>query len=113
MWFCPELGKPCYPVPAYRELVGDGLAMLFQRALPECENDAALKEDCMHRFEQAYAKCWNNRSKPYDGIDTLLKKLSERSVSLSVLSNKADAFTKQCVSHFFRGTRFRPCFGAI
>ena len=106
-----DLGKPTYPVSEYRVLVGDGLAMLFQRALPECETDASLKADCMHRFEQAYSRCWNNRSKPYDGIETLLKKLSQRSVSLSVLSNKGDTFTKQCVSHFFGDIRFAHVLG--
>ncbi len=106
-----DLGRPIYPILEYRELVGDGLAMLFQRALPECEYDPELKATCMHLFEEAYSSCWNNRSKPYNGIDDLLKKLTERSVSLSVLSNKADAFTKRCVAHFFRDIQFAYVLG--
>ncbi len=106
-----ELDKPTYPVSAYKELVGDGLAMLFQRALPECESQPELKSECMRRFELAYSGCWNNQSKPYDGIEDLLKILNKRSVSLSVLSNKADAFTKRCVKHFFGNVRFEQVLG--
>ena len=51
-----ELGKPTYAVSEYKQLVGDGLAMLFQRALPECEVKPELKADCMRRFEHAYAE---------------------------------------------------------
>ena len=106
-----ELDRGTYPVAEYKELVGDGLAMLFERALPDCASFPALKADCMRRFEEAYSACWNNRSKPYDGIPELLETLCERSVTLSVLSNKADAFTKRCVEHFFPGVRFEHVLG--
>ena len=106
-----EMNKTTYPVSKYKELVGDGLAMLFQRALPECEGQPELKADCMRRFEAAYSDCWNNQSKPYDGIRDLLEILSERSVSLSVLSNKSDVFTKHCVQHFFSNIRFDHVLG--
>lgn len=106
-----ELGKPTYPVSDYKQLVGDGLAMLFQRALPECEVKPELKADCMRRFEHAYSECWNNQSKPYEGIVELLKNLNDRSVSLSVLSNKAEDFTKRCVQHFFGNITFAYVLG--
>jgi len=106
-----DLGKSAYSLSEYKYLVGDGLGMLFQRALPECETSAELKAECMHRFQEAYADCWNNRSKPYDGIVELLKKLSEHSVSLSVLSNKGDTFTKRCVSHYFGSVSFDHVLG--
>lgn len=106
-----ELDKPTYPVSAYKELVGDGLAMLFQRALPECESQPELRVECMRRFEAAYSGCWNNQSKPYDGIEELLKILNQNAVSLSVLSNKADAFTKRCIQHFFGNVRFQHVLG--
>ena len=107
-----ELGKPTYSVSEYKQLVGDGLAMLFQRALPECEVEPGLKADCMRRFEHAYAECWNNQSKPYDGIIELLENLNGRSVSLSVLSNKAEDFTKRCVQHFFGNSDICLRFGS-
>ena len=106
-----DLGRTTYPVVDYKELVGDGLGMLFERALPECITSPELKADCMRRFEEAYSECWHNRSKPYDGIPELLEKLNARSVTLSVLSNKADAFTKRCVEYFFENARFSYVLG--
>lgn len=106
-----DLGRATYPVADYKQLVGDGLGMLFERALPDCIALPDLKMDCMRRFEEAYSECWNNRSKPYDGIQELLDKLNVHSVTLSVLSNKADAFTKRCVEHFFKSSQFSHVLG--
>ena len=101
-----EMGKPTYPWQDYNQLVGDGVAMLFQRALPECEARPELKLECMERFDAEYSKCWSIRSKAYEGIDTLLDSLTERELSLSILSNKPEPFTKKCVSYFFPKTQF-------
>jgi phosphoglycolate phosphatase len=101
-----QLGKPTYPLPDYRYLVGDGVAVLFQRALPECETDASLKAECMRLFEESYRHEWNKRSKPYEGIVSLLESVSLTGMKLGVLSNKPDPFTKQCANHFFPTVRF-------
>lgn len=106
-----EFGKPTHPVSEFKYLVGDGVGVLFQRALPECIEDPDLRQRCMHRFEQVYAGCWNNRSKPYDGILELLDFMNQQGKSLSVLSNKPDAFTKKCVSHFFEPIPFQYVLG--
>lgn len=106
-----DLNKPTYSIDEYNYLVGDGVGMLFQRALPECEADPELKQRCMKQFEAAYSRCWHNCSKPYEGIMELLKILQARSLSLSVLSNKPDAFTKVCVEHFFGEFQFAHILG--
>ncbi len=106
-----EMGKPTYPIEEYRYLVGDGVGMLFQRALPECEENPSLKAECMNRFEHAYSQQWNNRSKPYAGIVEMLDALMARSMSISVLSNKPERFTKECVAHFFGGIPFAHVLG--
>ncbi len=106
-----DLGRPTHPIADYRYLVGDGVAVLFQRALPECSHDPRLHERCMSMFEAAYATQWHNRSKPYDGIVSLLKRLRQSNLQLAVLSNKPDGFTKKCVEHFFGEIDFRTVVG--
>jgi phosphoglycolate phosphatase len=101
-----DLGKPTYPLADYRFLVGDGVSVLFQRALPECEADPDLKSECMKRFEACYLEEWNKRSKPYDGILELLNSLGRTSIKLGILSNKPDAFTKLCAKFFFPKVAF-------
>lgn len=106
-----ELGKPTYPIADYRYLVGDGVSVLFQRALPETQDDSSLREACMTKFQEAYSATWHNRSKPYDGIEKLLDALVSAELPLCVLSNKPDAFTKKCVAHFFPNVRFHTVLG--
>jgi phosphoglycolate phosphatase len=106
-----DLGSPTHPVSEFKTLVGDGVGMLFQRALPACREDLKLRDECMRRFDEAYTLCWNNRSKPYDGIVNLLHLLVQNGLSLSVLSNKPDAFTKKCVEHFFGDIEFAHVLG--
>lgn len=101
-----SLGGPSYSVADYRYLVGDGVSMLFQRALPQCATDEELRVECMRRFETAYSNCWKNHSKPYDGILELLILIRSTDLKLGILSNKLDPFTKKCASHFFPSISF-------
>lgn len=101
-----RLGYEEHPLEAYKYLVGDGVRVLFERALPICKNDIVLHERCISEFESIYAEEWNIRSKPYDGIVELLEKLGKRGHKLAILSNKPDSFTKKCASYFFSSIHF-------
>ncbi len=96
---------------AYKTLVGDGVAVLFQRAWPATIADPHLLEQAVTAFQTSYAKQWNNRSKPYDGIEILLNRLQAGAMTLGVLSNKPDQFTKQCIDHFFANIQFSSVAG--
>jgi phosphoglycolate phosphatase len=86
--------------------VGDGVAVLFQRAIPEAVADSDLLAMAMERFQEMYAEEWHKRSKPYDGIDDLLFWLQQQPMSMSILSNKPDQFTKLCTAHFLSKFQF-------
>jgi phosphoglycolate phosphatase len=100
------LGERTYPLDDFRTLVGDGVAVLFLRAIPSCQLGSELHNQAMELFQEYYAQEWNKRSKPYDGIDDLLFSLQEAQIPLTVLSNKLDEFTKKCVGHYFPSIRF-------
>ncbi len=95
-----SLGREPYSLDSFRTLVGDGVAVLFQRAMPEVIDDASLLATAMDRFQEFYAEEWHKLSKPYDGIEDLLFWLQGQPLTVSILSNKPDQFTKLCVSHF-------------
>jgi phosphoglycolate phosphatase len=101
-----ELGRPTHEISAYQFLVGDGVSVLFQRALPDTIDDPGLMSRCMELFESAYSEEWNKRSKPYDGITLLLNSLVEARLRVGVLSNKPEEFTKRCSTHFFPDVPF-------
>ncbi|MCU0713661.1 MAG: HAD family hydrolase [Pirellula sp.] len=101
-----ELGKPTHPIPAYQFLVGDGVSVLFQRALPQTIADHALMSQCIKLFEEAYSEEWNKRSKPYNGIPILLNSLLEARLRVGILSNKPEEFTIRCSNYFFPNVPF-------
>jgi phosphoglycolate phosphatase len=94
------------PVERYRTFVGDGVATLMERLIPETSEDASLRAACAASFAVNYEQQWNKTSKPYEGITELLNSLAFRGMNMAVLSNKPDSFTHRCVSHFFPTIRF-------
>jgi phosphoglycolate phosphatase len=96
-----QFGQAEHSIERYKTLVGDGVAVLFQRAWPQTCVDQVLLTEVVEAFEASYAKSWNQASMPYSGIETLLERLAEEGLTLGVLSNKPDRFTKQCIRHFF------------
>ncbi len=94
-------GAPTYPVAAYRHFVGEGVRVLFERSLPQASGVDETLAACVDQFREAYAQCWNDQTRPYDGIEDLLGTLVSRGVSVAVLSNKPDVFTKACVQEYF------------
>jgi phosphoglycolate phosphatase len=104
-------GFPAHEQDSYRQFVGDGVQVLFERSLPRAACTAERVAACADDFRQAYAECWHIRTHPYDGIEALLSTLVTRNVRLAVLSNKPDNFTKACVREFFRECPFEAVLG--
>ena len=92
-----QLGCPARALAEYKRFVGDGLRMFATRALPDDRRDEATLERCCRIFRDAYAGCWNVKTRAYDGVNDLLDALTERGLALAVLSNKPDEFTRMMV----------------
>ena len=107
-----RLGLPSHPPEAYRYFVGDGLANLARRALPAERRDAATIEELKALFNQDYAGHWADKTRPYEGIASLLDELASRSRPMAILSNKPHAFTVEMVKHFLGVWRFSAVYGA-
>ena len=91
--------------------IGDGVAMLFRRALPPGLADDGLVERCVAGFHIAYSRSWDVRTRPYDGIPELLDALAGRGLALSVLSNKPDGFTRMIGGRYLARWPFRAVVG--
>src|SRR3954467_15051234 len=72
------LDLPTHPPAAYRRFIGDGVAMLFRRAPPPRRVEPGPGARCVAGFEATYARTWNVRTRPYDGIPELLDDLTAR-----------------------------------
>lgn len=107
-----KLGYEQHPLSAYATLVGDGVRVLFERALgTDSATDEELIDKCMTLFNEIYADRCTEQSVLYPGIESLIDELHQRDMALAVLSNKPDRFTKLIVKHFFGASKFRVVLG--
>lgn len=94
---------PEYPVDAYRYMVGDGVKMLARRAAGERTD---LTDSLLKTYQAYYQNHNRERTRPYEGIEEMLRALQERGVKLCVFSNKPHADTCRVVAHYFPQIRF-------
>lgn len=106
-----ERGYPEHDATLYATFVGDGAAMLMERALPPEARAPEHVAECVTAFQVAYAHHWDQRSEMYDGIPELLTELCRRGIRLSVLSNKPHHYTTLCMTHYFKGWPFEVVLG--
>ena len=104
-------GYPQHELAAYRYFVGNGIAKLIERALPE----EARQEENISRLRSAFVSHYQthktNLSKPYPGIPELLESLHEQNILLAVASNKYHQGTVELVRHFFGESLFSIVLG--
>ncbi len=88
-----ELNCPTHSLEQYRYFVGDGAKVLIENAMPKYVSKNCLN-DALNLFIQLYEQNLHTNTKPYEGIKSLLNKLVEQNIPISILSNKPDKFTK-------------------
>ncbi len=96
-------GLPPHPVDAYRRMVGEGAAVLAQRAVGA---RADLEVDVLAAYLGGYDQHLVERTRAYAGVEALLDGLGARRVPMAVLSNKPDPATRAVVEHLFGLARF-------
>lgn len=108
-----RMGWPTHPVDAYRWFVGNGVAILVQRALPEDQRRESIIEKCVQAMRTEYARRWAKQTRLYAGVAELLKKLAAGNMPLNILTNKPDDAAQEMVRHFFPTTPFHIVAGAV
>ncbi len=105
-------GFPAHPVEAYRGFVGEGIANLVQRALPErCADERTVQQHVSAMIEE-YGRRWAEHTRPYPEIPELLHALTVRKFKMAVLSNKMDSFTRDMVKTLLGDWQFEEVLGA-
>ncbi len=105
-----ELGYPARPLAEFNDIIGDGARVAAQRCLPDGQKTDENIEQLVSAFQRIYAASWHLNTGPYAGIIQMLDRL-KTSLPLAVLSNKDNAFTRQCVDHFFEPGTFMMSVG--
>ena len=105
-----EGGFPGHSVEEYRAMVGHGIRNLVTRALPEGASDEII-ELSLSRFLEYYTSHIDVLSRPYPGIQDLLRELSDSDIKLAVTSNKFQAGTETLIRRFFPDIPFAKILG--
>ena len=85
-----------------RSFVGDGIRLLVKRSSPEGIEDALL-EQAFADFRDYYSVHYMDKTKPYPGIEAMLRALKAQGKRLCVISNKVDYAVKLLMDQFFPG----------
>ena len=87
-----------------KDIVGDGAALLIERALNlRGVSDKRIIDEALSFYKPDYDKDPIYRTTPFVGIREMLVELKEKKIKLAVLSNKPDTAVKGIINHFFFG----------
>jgi phosphoglycolate phosphatase len=86
-----------------RRFVGNGVAKLMERAVPD-GTSAGQTAEALAVFRKHYLDHGLDTTRPYDGIPELLTALRQRGNRVAVVSNKFNDATRQLCAHFFPDT---------
>lgn len=97
-----KFGYPTRTIEEVRQFVGNGVAKLIERAIPDGKNDPNF-EKCLSIFKENYAQNMYNKTAPYNGIIEMLSNLKSKGIKIAVVSNKFDLAVKELCKKYFEG----------
>jgi len=80
-------GWPEHTIAQVKTYVGNGVGWLVECAVPGGKTNP-LFEEALEIQKQNYAQVCENKTRPYDGIMEVIRKLKEYGYKLSIVSNK-------------------------
>ena len=95
-----QFNYPSHTIEEIRFFVGNGVAKLIERAIPDRLNNPNY-EKCLEIFKEHYAKNMYNHTSAYDGIPEMLENLKNKGIKTAVVSNKFDLAVKELSKKYF------------
>ncbi len=96
-------GYPVRTIDEVRRFVGNGIANLIHRALPEGV-DADTEATVLADFRTYYAAHDLDATAPYAGVGEMLAALHEAGIPMALVSNKIESAVEELRGHFFADT---------
>ena len=98
-----EMGFPSRSKEEVRSFVGNGIAVLIRKCVPETI-DEELIQKATEIFKKHYAIHCNDCTRPYPGIEELIDILRGKNIKMAIVSNKGDFAVKELAEIYFKGT---------
>jgi len=83
-----------------KRFIGNGVNRLVELSLPGGLDNPGY-DSCLRYFKEHYSKNMYNKTRPYDGIMTLLEELCKRDIKMAIVSNKFDIAVKKLNRDYF------------
>ena len=104
-------GYPTHSLARYPFFVGNGVRNLIRKALPDDMRTDSIIESLLKDFKEYYNEHNTDCTKPYDGIEELLRNLQDNGVKIAVASNKYQQATEKIIAHYFGDIDFVAVYG--
>ena len=104
------LAFPQHEPASYKQMIGNGVAKLVSRMLPEQARTPAIEALAYSLFNRYYQDHMLDNTVPYPGIMELLHSLKQNGISMAIASNKTHQFVGPIVERYFPGL-FSFCMG--
>jgi phosphoglycolate phosphatase len=95
-----QYGFPERSVAEVRSFVGNGVARLIERCIPDGKANPQF-EECLTGYRRHYSDNMLNKTCPYEGIMDLLAQFSQDNFKLAIVSNKYDSAVKALNKIYF------------
>lgn len=105
-------GYQTHDYDAYRYFIGRGLYNLVSRTLPETEKTEQNIKNLYQELLRDYEVNLLQKTVLYRGIPDLLDALVSKGIHLTILSNKADNFTKTIAAELLKSWPFEVVLGS-
>jgi len=105
-------GLPTHPVRDYEGFVGGGVREAVRASVPEGISPE-LFEQVLRGYRAYYLAHSCDHTRPYPGVETMLRTLEERGVSLGILSNKSEDLACEIAGRLFPDVSFTCVHGRV
>ncbi|MDE6017742.1 MAG: HAD family hydrolase [Muribaculaceae bacterium] len=106
-----KMGYHKHPLAAYPYMVGNGVRKLMERAQPDASPEEI--DELLAHFREYYDQHCTDLTKPYPGIQELLRHLTENKIAIAVATNKYESAAKKIIDHFFPDVPFVAVMGQV
>jgi|FrelakmetLWP11LW_1041352.scaffolds.fasta_scaffold11161_2 phosphoglycolate phosphatase len=94
-----QLGQPGIGRDACREMIGKGLAVFADKALPEGAKH--LQQALIDAMKARYVRTCLDKTRIYAGMAGLVSQCRQKGLKLGVVSNKSHPLTVKIAEHYF------------
>lgn len=106
-----KFGYPSHPENRIKNYLGNGSRVLITKAMPKDRQSLEFVEPVLEYYLDKYKNLEQEKSKPYEGIETLLEELKKRNIKTAIVTNKNDFLAEQCVRKFIPDSCFMAVIG--